>query len=162
MLGNFACFCCSVLTFFLLFFKFFMEHYQSVKRVRSRRGLMFCQSWSWSKLLAKVIKEWQTNQWADEWTRRKQHTLLLLLQKKNKLQQCMFVSILYILVNNFQSCWDRSSLVVPVLSTGYSVLLKDTTQCLRWCSNPQPFSLKSSTLPLNHHAPPLAMFDKDP
>ena len=30
-----------------------------------------------------------------------------------------------------------------------SVLLKDTTKCLWWGSNPQPLNLKSSTLPLS-------------
>ena len=36
----------------------------------------------------------------------------------------------------FSHHWDGSSWVEPVLSRGLSVLLKDTTQCLRWGSNP--------------------------
>ena len=36
---------------------------------------------------------------------------------------------------------------------GLMFLLKDTTQWRRWGSNPPPFGLKSSTLPLSHCAP---------
>ena len=56
-LGNFACFCCRLLTFFKinLFKKFFQEHYQSVKQFGSRSGTMLCRCWSGSKLLARVI-----------------------------------------------------------------------------------------------------------
>ena len=32
-------------------------------------------------------------------------------------------------------------------------LLKDITQWRRWGSNPRPFGLESSTLPLSHYAP---------
>ena len=57
MMGNFTCFCCRLLTFFKINFliKFFQEHYQSVNQFGSRSGLKFCQSWSGSKLFAKVI-----------------------------------------------------------------------------------------------------------
>ena len=34
---------------------------------------------------------------------------------------------------NFQSCWDGSSWVEPVLSSGFSVLLKDITQAFDMC-----------------------------
>ena len=36
---------------------------------------------------------------------------------------------------------------------GLMLLLKDITQWSRWGSNPRPFSLESSTLPLSHCAP---------
>ena len=36
---------------------------------------------------------------------------------------------------------------------GLMFLLKDTTQWRRWGSNPRPFGLESSTLPLSHCAP---------
>ena len=39
-----------------------------------------------------------------------------------------FDLILEIPVNNFQLCWDRSSLVEPILSKDRCVLLKNTTQ----------------------------------
>ena len=57
MLGNYSCFCCRLLTFFKMNFfkKIFQEHYQSVKQFGSRSGPMFCQSWSGSKLFAKVM-----------------------------------------------------------------------------------------------------------
>ena len=66
-----------------------------------------------------------------------------------------FVLMLYVQVTTFQSCPDDflSSLVEPVLSSGWIVLLKDTTQCLRWISNQQLFHLKSNTLPLSLHTP---------
>ena len=54
----------------------------------------------------------------------------------------LFVLIPYVPVNNFSVMSDRSSWVEPVLSRGYSVLLEDTTQCLRWGLNPQPFNLE--------------------
>ena len=53
----------------------------------------------------------------------------------------------------FQLCWDRSSWVEPVLSKDLYVLLKDTKQWRWWGSNPQPFCLESSTLPLSHYGP---------
>ena len=43
-----------------------------------------------------------------------------------------------------------NSWVEPVLSSRYSVLLKDTKQHPWWGSNPQTLNLKSSTLPLSH------------
>ena len=49
----------------------------------------------------------------------------------------------------FQSSWNRSSWVESALSRGYSVLLKDTMQCLCWVLNLQPLDLESSTLPLH-------------
>ena len=42
--------------------------------------------------------------------------------------------------------------VERVISRGYSVLPKDTTQCLQWGLNPQPLNPESSTLPLSHCA----------
>ena len=51
MLGNFSCFCCPLLAFFLKFTfskNFFQEHYQSVKWFGSRSGPTFCQSQSGS------------------------------------------------------------------------------------------------------------------
>ena len=53
----------------------------------------------------------------------------------------------------FQFCQDTSSLVAKI----NVVLLKDTTQWCQWGSNPQPFNLESSTLPLSHCAPCLWM-----
>ena len=50
------CFCCHLLTFFK---NVFQVHYQSVKQFGSRSGPKFCQSWSGSKLFAKVISRWQ-------------------------------------------------------------------------------------------------------
>ena len=46
---------CWLFSKFTLSKKFFQKHYQSVKRFRSRSGPRFCQSWSGSKLFAKVI-----------------------------------------------------------------------------------------------------------
>ena len=43
---------------------------------------------------------------------------------------CLFVLILYVPVNSFQSCRDSSFWVEPVLSRELNVLLKDTMQCL--------------------------------
>ena len=43
-------------------------------------------------------------------------------------------------------CWTSTKL-------GLMFLLKDTTQWRRWGSNPRPFGLESSTLPLSHCAP---------
>ena len=53
----------------------------------------------------------------------------------------------------FQSCWDESIWVEPVLNKDKCVLLKDTTQWRRWGSNPRLHSLEASTLPLSHCAP---------
>ena len=65
----------------------------------------------------------------------------------------MFVLMLYVPINSFQSCRDESSWVTST-KPGLMVLLKDTTQCCRLDSNQQPFYLESSTLPLSHCAPP--------
>ena len=41
-------------------------------------------------------------------------------------------------------------------------LLKDTTQWRRWGSNPRPFGLESSTLPLSHYAPYVCVLKINP
>ena len=55
---------CRLLTFSKLFFskKKFWKHYLSVKQFGSRSGPIFCQSWSGSKLFAKVISRRQMSQ----------------------------------------------------------------------------------------------------
>ena len=45
----------------------------------------------------------------------------------------------------------RTGVFLVIIST--SVLLKDTTQCFLWGSNPQPLDLESSTLPVSHRTP---------
>ena len=68
LLGNFSCFCCRLLTFFKIdFFKKILSafskknsfrnvctYYKSVKWFRSRSGPTFYQSWSGSRLFAKI------------------------------------------------------------------------------------------------------------
>ena len=66
---------------------------------------------------------------------------------------CLIVCLIWFFRSKstfFQSCRDRSSWVEPVQSRRYSVLLKDTMQCLRCGSNQQLLNLESSTLPLSH------------
>ena len=61
MLVNFSCFCCRLLTFFkIIFFQKILSETQSeVEWFGFRSGLMFCLSWSGSKLFEKVISKWQ-------------------------------------------------------------------------------------------------------
>ena len=53
---------CAIFVIWLFKIKFFkklfQEHYQSVKQFGCRSGPTFCQSWSGSKLFAKVISRW--------------------------------------------------------------------------------------------------------
>ena len=72
------------------------------------------------------------------------------------LQICFMACLIWFLTSLstiFQLCQDGSSWVEPVLRKDKCFLLKDTTQLRRWCSNPRPFGLEASTLPLNHCAP---------
>ena len=59
--GSILCFCCRLLTFFIINFSknIFLEHYQNIKRLKTRSGLAFCRSWFGSKLFAKVISRRQ-------------------------------------------------------------------------------------------------------
>ena len=68
----------------------------------------------------------------------------------------MFVCLVWFFASQstiFQLCGDGSSWVEPVLSKDKYVLLKDTTQCRRWGSNPRPLGIESSIL---GHSPPIA------
>ena len=53
-------------------------------------------------------------------------------------------------INNLSVIKGRVFLVWTSTKLGLMFLLKDTKQWCRWGSNPQPFSLESSTLPLSH------------
>ena len=61
MLGNFSCFCCTLLAFFKIIFfrKIFQEHSKSIKWFGFRFWWTFSLSWSVSKLFAKVISRQQ-------------------------------------------------------------------------------------------------------
>ena len=68
----------------------------------------------------------------------------------------MFVVLrLNIPVNNFSVMSGLSQHFLGLTSTvgSYCVLLKDTTRCRLWGSNPGPLDLESDTLPLCHRAP---------
>ena len=56
-------------------------------------------------------------------------------------------------INNLSVIKGRVFLGWTSTKLGLMFLLKDTTQWRRWGSNPRPFSLESSTLPLSHCAP---------
>ena len=56
-------------------------------------------------------------------------------------------------INNLSVLKGRVFLGWTSTKLGFMFLLKDTTQWRRWGSNPQPFGLESSTLPLSHCAP---------
>ena len=56
-------------------------------------------------------------------------------------------------INNLSVIKGRVFLGWTSTKLGLMFLLKDTTQWHRWGSNPQPFGLESSTLPLSHCAP---------
>ena len=84
-----------------------------------------------SKLLAKVISRW----------------------RNSPLARKEFLICLFDLIFLHPCQQDGSSWVEPVLSRGWNVLFKDTTQSLLWGSNLQPLNLKSSTLPLSHRSP---------
>ena len=63
-----------------------------------------------------------------------------------------FICLIWFLTSQstiFQSCWDRSSWVEPVLSKDKCVLLKNTTKSHQRGSNLRPLGLESSTLPLS-------------
>ena len=50
-------------------------------------------------------------------------------------------------------CWKQSTSYISVCNRRYSVLLKDTTECLQRGSNQQPLDLESGILPQSHCAP---------
>ena len=56
-------------------------------------------------------------------------------------------------INNLSVIKGRVFLGWTSTKLGLMFLLKDTTQWCRWGSNPRPFGLESSTLPLSHCAP---------
>ena len=56
-------------------------------------------------------------------------------------------------INNFSVIKGRVFLGWSSTKLGLIFLLKDTTQCRRWGSNPRPFGLEWTTLPLRHCAP---------
>ena len=56
-------------------------------------------------------------------------------------------------INNLSVLKRRVFLGWTSTKLGLMFLLKDTTQWRRWGSNPRPFGLESSTLPLSHCAP---------
>ena len=56
-------------------------------------------------------------------------------------------------INNLSVIKKRVFLGWTSTKLGLMFLLKDTTQWRRWGSNPRPFGLESSTLPLSHCAP---------
>ena len=56
-------------------------------------------------------------------------------------------------INNLSVIKGRVFLGWTSTKLGLMFLLKDTTQWRRWGSNPRPFGLESSTLPLSHCAP---------
>ena len=56
-------------------------------------------------------------------------------------------------INNLSVIKGRVFLGRTSTKLGLMFLLKDTTQWRRWGSNPRPFGLESSTLPLSHCAP---------
>ena len=55
--------------------------------------------------------------------------------------------------NNLSVIKGRVFLGWTSTKLGLIFLLKDTTQWRRWSSNPRPFGLESSTLPLSHCTP---------
>ena len=56
-------------------------------------------------------------------------------------------------INNLSVIKGRVFLGWTSTKLGLMFLLKDTTQWPRWCSNPRPLCLESSTLLLSHCAP---------
>ena len=56
-------------------------------------------------------------------------------------------------INNLSVIKGRAFLGWTRTKLGLMFLLKDTTQWRRWGSDPWPFGLESSTLPLSHCAP---------
>ena len=64
--------------------------------------------------------------------------------------------------NNLSVIKGRVFLGWTSTKLGLMFLLKDTTQWCRWGSNPRPFSLESSTLPLSHCAPTLMLVCQSP
>ena len=56
-------------------------------------------------------------------------------------------------INNLSVIKGRVFLGWTSTKLGLMFLLKDTTQWRRWGSNPRPFGLESSTLPLSHYTP---------
>ena len=63
-------------------------------------------------------------------------------------------------INNLSVIKGRVFLGWTSTKLGLMLLLKDTTQWRRWGSNPRPFGLESSTLPLSHCAPEHACLQK--
>ena len=71
---------------------------------------------------------------------------------------CLFVWFVSLRpINNLSVIKGRVFLGWTSTKLGLMFLLKNTTQWRRWGSNPRPFGLKSSTLPLSHCAPYLNM-----
>ena len=64
-----------------------------------------------------------------------------------------FDLIILRLINNLSVIKGRGFLGWTSTKLGLMFLLNDTTQLRRWCSNPRPLGLESSTLPLSHSAP---------
>ena len=60
-------------------------------------------------------------------------------------------------INNLSVIKGRVFLGWTSTKLGLMFLLKDTTQWRRWGSNPRPFGLESSTLPLSHCAPSIVV-----
>ena len=67
----------------------------------------------------------------------------------------LFVLRLNVQVNNFSVLSGRSQRFLGLTSTVESkcVLLKDTTRCRLWGSNPGPLDSESNALPQRHRAP---------
>ena len=67
----------------------------------------------------------------------------------------LFVCLIWFFTSHQQSFSYKGTVFLGWTSTklGLMFLLKDTTQWRRWGSNPRPFGLESSTLPLSHCAP---------
>ena len=61
-------------------------------------------------------------------------------------------------INNLSVIKGRVFLGWTSTKLGLMFLLKDTTQWRRWGSNPRPFGLESSTLPLSHCVPYLQFY----
>ena len=136
MLGKFSFFCCPLLTFYpeLTFSK---KSFRNIMRVSN--GLNTDQNKPsvspdfGPKQFAKAISRWQKSPLA--W----------------KVLFVWFDSLRPI--NNLSVIKGRVFLGWTSTKLGLMFLLKDTTQWRQWGSNPRPFGLKSSTLPLSHCAP---------
>ena len=71
---------------------------------------------------------------------------------------CLFVWFDFLRpINNLSVIKGQVFLGWTSTKLGFMFLLKDTTQWRRWGSNPRPFRLESSALPLSHCAPLLRL-----